>query len=192
MQINVPLLEQLIQIKATVKRQFPKQNSNWPDAIWIAYWNSAAKLKNGGYYCTPTNSLAFAMTGTDGQHFSFLVQNSSVNEASPIVLTAPDNYEGQTNVVIAKDLHTFARLALRYGCFELTELAYAPKTAIHAFTTAGASKQAIDESEQLRQKVRAFVAKDLDLPPYYYTVEEFKALQAKYMPLLQMPKEYSQ
>ncbi|MEL6937938.1 MAG: hypothetical protein AAFO84_01960 [Cyanobacteria bacterium J06598_1] len=95
-------------------------------------------------------------------------------------------------MVIAKDLHTFARLALRYGCFELTELAYAPKTAIHAFTTAGASKKAIDESEQLKQKVRAFVAKDLDLPPYYYTVEEFEALQAKYMPLLQMPKEYSQ
>jgi len=62
-----------------------------------------------------------------------LVKNAEITERSPIIFTAPTNYDGPLNTVVAKNFYTFLRLLLRYGWFELIELGYQPKTAIEAF-----------------------------------------------------------
>src|SRR5215469_3878526 len=46
-------------------------------------------LHNGGYRCTPANSVKFAQTGGDGCHFSFLVVDTEWTTASPVVMTCP-------------------------------------------------------------------------------------------------------
>ncbi|MGD1863513.1 MAG: hypothetical protein ACFB0D_03055 [Phormidesmis sp.] len=190
---SLPLYNRFFKLQRRVTKQFPHENIQWPGAIGLAEWNSLSKLKNGGYYCTPLNSLAFAWTGTDGEHFSFLVRNAKITERSPIILTVPTNYDGTCNIVVAKNFRTFLRLLLRYGWFELTELGYQPQNAIQAFLES--SRVFIQQQEKkpnvVQREVCAFVSGLLDLPPYFYTEAEFKSLQQKYIPLLKMPEGYT-
>lgn len=190
LKINVPFLDVCSRLDTTIAHEFPDQNSDWLDALWLAELRESAKLENGGYDCTPLNSFAFAWTGTEGQHFSFLVQDSKVDGNSPVILTAPDNYWAE-NVIVAKNFRTFMRLALRYGCFELTELAYAPQEAIQAFTVD--AKPIVvekDDCYEAKERIRTYAANYLELSPFYYTAASFENLQQQYKPLLKMSPEY--
>jgi hypothetical protein len=194
MKIDLPLFDDLLQLEPEIKQFLPGQDFDWLDAIGIRLEN-LTNLKNGGYYCTPTNTLAFASTGTDGEHFSFLLCNDEITSESPVILTLPCNYDGTLNAVVAKDFRTFLCLGLRYGYFALGEFACNPKEAIQIYTNA--HWQAIAEHhcsiyrpKEQQQKILAFIAHSLNLPPYIYTVDEFTALQNRCMPLLIMSDEY--
>lgn len=153
------------------------------------------ELENGSYWCTPTNSLAFAWTGGDGVHFSFIVRNSRVDSNSPILLTAPAN-GGNANLILAPDFRTFLRLGLRRGYFALEQLTYNPTEALQVYGSPD-----WEPSEQLhydvgyvpdaqQKKVIAFVAESLKLEPFSFAPEEFAALQDRFMPLLELPEGY--
>ncbi len=194
MKIDLPLFDALLRLEPKIKKFLPGQSKSWLDAIEIKL-AKPADLENGGYYCTPTNTLKFASTGTDGEHFSFLLCNDEITSESPVILTTPCNYDGILNVVVAKDFSTFLCLGLRYGYIALGEFAYSPKEAIQIYTNAywqptEAHHQSIYALNEQQQKILAFIAHALNLQPYIYAVDEFTALQNRCMPLLIMSDEY--
>jgi hypothetical protein len=194
MKIDLPLFDALLRLEPEIKKFLPGQDFNWLDAIGIKL-DKPANLENGGYYCTPTNTLKFASTGTDGEHFSFLLGNDEITSESPVILTTPCNYDGALNTVVAKDFCTFLCLGLRYGYFALGELAYNPKEAIQIYTHAlwqptEEHHCSIYRPQEKQQTILAFIAHALNLQPYSYTVDEFTALQHRCRPLLSMSDQY--
>jgi hypothetical protein len=194
MKIDLPLFDGLLRLEPEIQQFLPGQDFDWLDAIGIRLEN-LANLKNGGYYCTPTNTLEFASTGIDGEHFSFLRCNDEITPDSPVILTAPCSYDGTLNAVVAKDFRTFLCLGLRYGYFALAEFAYNPKEAIQIYTNAlwqptEEHHYSIYSPKEQQQRVLAFIACALDLQPYIYTADEFNALQDRFMPFLSMSDEY--
>jgi hypothetical protein len=194
MKIDLPLFDALLRLEPEIKKLLPAQDFEWLDAIGIKLEN-LTNLKNGGYCCTPTNTLEFASTGIDGEHFSFLLCNDEITPDSPVILTAPCSYDGTMNAVIAKDFRTFLCLGLRYGYFALGEFAYNPNEAIQVYSNP--LWQPMEEHhcspygpKEQQQKILTFIAYALDLQPYIYTADEFTALQDRFMPLLSMSDEY--
>ncbi len=158
-------------------------------------------LRNGGYYCTPTNSLAFAWTGGDGEHFSFLVDEDGVSARSPILFTAPMNYGNRitdTNVVVAENFLKFVRLWLRFGSSALGNLLLVREQALEIYTRAENPSYSTDLAlssyvpDHQRQEILDFALNALGLQPYIYTVDEFSALQERYMPQLQLLDDYKE
>jgi hypothetical protein len=194
MKIDLPLFDALLRLEPEIKKFLPGQDFDWLNALGIRL-EKPADLENGGYYCTPTNTLEFASTGTDGEHFSFLPCNDEITSDSPVILTLPCNYDGILNVVVAKDFRTFLCLGLRYGYFALGEFARNPKEAIQIYTNAHwqpteEHHRSIYAPDEQQQKILAFIAHSLDLQPHIYTVDEFTTLQNSYMLLLIMSDEY--
>ncbi len=81
----------------------------------------ARPLERFGEYCTPTNSLTFAYTGMDGEHFGFLTVDDAPVSAQPVVMTVPLTGDID-NAVIAEDLEEFLRLGCRVGWWMLPDL----------------------------------------------------------------------
>lgn len=193
--INLPLYEHFLaagqEVGKPFKRDFCEEGRDSLDIIF----SRRSELSNFGYYCTPTNSLGFANTGIDGEHFSFLVIESAINAQSPIVVTAPMGLEGSQNAIVAESFRDFLRLWMRFGGFPLVDLAFRQKHALKIYTDAHWRPKESDityKHDSDHKAVLASVAAKLDLSPYIYTVEEFYSLQKRYMPLLQMLPEYDE
>jgi hypothetical protein len=192
--IDLPLFDALLALEPEISKLFPGKDFNWLDALGIRL-EELNSLANGGYYCTPKNTLMFASTGMDGEHFSFLVCDDAIDSESPIILTVPCNYDGNTNVVVAKDFRTFLCLGLRHGFFALGEFAYHPEEAIHVYTNAHwkpieEHHSSIYIPNEQQQAGLTVIANALNLQPYTYSVDEFMGLQNRFMPLLCMSDEY--
>ena len=193
MKIELKIYYEFLDLLPEIKKLF-SEDLNCLNALGLRL-AKLSHLENGGYWCTPTNTLKFASTGTDGEHFSFLVQKNVINTESPIIFTAPCNYNGTLNVLIAKDFHTFMRLGIRHGYLALGELVYNPVEALKIYTNV--YWQPTEERHftfyvpsQQNQEIINFIANSLNLQPYTYTKSEFNNLQNCYMPLLAMSKEY--
>lgn len=68
---------------------------------------------NGGYMCSPVDSIVFANTGMDGIHFSLLTDFGSIrdlNEA-PVICVSPMDFGNQVRIV-AENIHDFFALCL--------------------------------------------------------------------------------
>jgi hypothetical protein len=194
--IDLPLFDALLALEPEISKLFPGKDFNWLDALGIRL-EELNSLANGGYYCTPTNTLMFASTGMDGEHFSFIVRDDAIDSDSPIILTMPCNDDGNTNVVVAKDFRTFLCLGLRHGFFALGEFAYHPQEAIHVYTTVHWTPTEehhffLYVPNEQQRTVLTFIANSLNLQPYTYTVDEFTDLQNRFMPLLHMSDEYNE
>lgn len=148
------------------------------------------------YSCTPENSLMFARTGMDGEHFSFLVQEEAVDEQSPVIFTAPANFGGPYNVIVAENFCMFIGLLLRYGGFALGELAFNTQEAVSALSEPLESSRALNvrrydyDTPDDKKQALEFVANKLQIQPYTYAPSEFEQLQARYMHRLIMPPDY--
>ena len=195
MKIDLPLFESVLALDEVIKGRFPRDFGGGLEALGTIF-TSLDRLENGGYHPTPVNTLSFARTGTDGEHFSFLVLNNCVDSESPIIFTTPVNYSGIENVILAKNFNIFVRLWLRYGGCALGEFAYNIDQAIRVYTTAKRQQKAklptaFDHvPDEETQAILDLVSEALDLQPYIYTAAEFLALQRRYMPQLQMPDGY--
>jgi hypothetical protein len=84
----------------------------------------ARPLKKMQYESTPINSSAFAHTGGDGVHFSFLHLDGKPSESSPIVMTVPMQSAGKENLIVGENLFEFLCLGERIGYFRLEQLVY--------------------------------------------------------------------
>jgi hypothetical protein len=186
--VNLPLLDALWELDPIIRERFPGDYRDGIAAVGIGFAKSN-EFKHGDYYCTPKNSVAFAWSGGDGEHYSFIVRNNKVDADSPVILTAPAN-SGDENHLIADNFQNFLRLGLRRGFFGIGQFAYDPDEALAAYGNpdwvptkkSHYSVGFVPDDRQLQ--VLSFVAEALGLQPLSYTSEEYAKLQARLAELI--------
>ena len=92
-------------------------------------------LKKMQYELTPVNSSAFAETGGDGVHFSFLHMEGKPSESSPVVMTVPMQSAGKENLIVGENLFEFLCLGEQTGYFLLEQLSYNELRTIELITS---------------------------------------------------------
>ncbi|MDR2875325.1 MAG: hypothetical protein LBV44_05290 [Methylobacillus sp.] len=133
---------------------------------------------NGGYPDTPVNSVAFAYTGGDGVHYSWLVLPDRPVDLSPIVMTVP---MGDTpNVIVGESFHDFLCLGSRSGYFSLEQISYQPEEAINALASQDFDPEIGDTERDFLQRL----AKEFNLAPWSAPNQRLTVLREKYLPLL--------
>ncbi len=190
--IQHPLLDAVCEFDADAARRYPADCDQGLGQMGLLIHS---RLANAGYWCTPTNSAAFASTGGDGVHFSFLVDRDTITENSPVVVTVPAKFGEPefANVVVAENLGNFLRFGLHRGYFGIEQLAYEPDLTLQAYGSADwqpSEDRHYSVGYHLSengQRVRDFLIKRFDLEPLSYTVGEFDELQNTYKPLLKYP-----
>ncbi|MEL6814926.1 MAG: hypothetical protein AAFP03_08945, partial [Cyanobacteria bacterium J06598_3] len=135
MTIDLPLYEQFLEIGQEIGKASNRDFCGEWDSLDIIF-SPLEELSDDRYFCTPLNSLSFARTGVDGEHFSFLVFDNVINAKSPVVVTAPMGREGSQNAIVAKNFKTFLRLWVRFGGFPLVDLAFDREHALTVYTDA--------------------------------------------------------
>ena len=84
--IELPLLSKLLEVVHEIENQAEGAGVEGIEALDLRF-HALHTIGNYGYYCTPKNSLSFASTGVDGEHFSFLGKNGRVHKLSPVIFT---------------------------------------------------------------------------------------------------------
>jgi hypothetical protein len=194
--VDLPLYDAFLALEADVRDRFPEQEFSEYNPPFGIRFDQPKRFRNGGYYCTPTNTIEFASTGQEGEHFSFLVLNDVVDSNSPVVFTSPCNYHGDLNVILAENFHQFLCLGIRLGFFALNVFNYNPQEAMEVYATE--DWQPTKEhhytnyifQEDSQAAILDFIADALDLQPHIYSIAEFTNLQERYLPLLQTSSEY--
>jgi hypothetical protein len=154
-----------------------------------------SNLTNGGYYCTPVNTSAFAWTGGDGVHFSFTHIEGKVSDQSPVVMTVPMNFGSDSiNMIVGSDLVDFLRLGCVTGYAALEELSYDQDK----FLTGGfvdyrkiwASHSGFDTSTEAEDAalLRLIIA-EFSLTPWDNVEAHLEQLKQQYLPALQLPPD---
>ena len=155
-------------------------------ADWNATFDSiglilVAPPRNGGYGCTPLNSVSFANTGGDGVHYSWLVLPDRSVDFSPIVMTVP--MCDTPNVIVGENLREFLCLGRRFGYFALEQLVYQPQQTVDALATDSFDPEAGAVERGLLQRLTA----EFKLSPWEAPGKRLAALRDKYLPLLTLP-----
>ena len=151
-----------------------------------------SRPRYGGYHCTPLNTLCFAHTGGDGTHFSFLAVNGEVNEKSPVVVTIPTTIE-YSNVIVGENLVDFLNLGFYLGYFGMAVFDGGPYEVLNRFTS-GTWKatephhfyNGLHITDDQRP-VMDFLIKRMGLRPWKRPKTKFRALQRRYLPMLELP-----
>jgi hypothetical protein len=152
------------------------------------------RLRHGGYWCTPTNSLSFAWNGGGGTHFSFLVQNNRVHNRSPIICTVPEPAD-QHNFIVGENLNDFLSLGYYLGYFGLEQLAFDLDRTLQAFTSPNWKPET--ETDYLVGRasypdsapVHEFFRKKLELSPWKGGKRRFNSLQRRFMSRLKYSEQ---
>jgi len=151
----------------------------WENALGSIGLYLHPELKNGGYYCTPINSVAFASTGGNGVHFSFLEHEDFVRDNAPVLMTVPLAHV--ENVIVGSNLREFLSLGCDTDYFILEQLAYNDPKGRSAFLTSypdgyAQGKTARDQLQMLRGELQLFSWTDVET--------RLTELQAQFLPLL--------
>jgi hypothetical protein len=190
--VKHPLLDELRQFNIEAVRLYPTRSDPGLGRMGLIL---CADCKREGYWCTPKNALAFATTGGDGVHFSFIVEDNRVTENSPVIVTVPANIgePADCNFVVADNLRNFLRFGLIRGYFALEQLAYHRDLTVQVYSSP-TWKPTEDWHNSVGyvlsrdgERVRDLLAERFQLTPLGYTIAEFEALQEKFKPLLVYP-----
>jgi hypothetical protein len=100
------------------------------------------------YGSTPANTLAFAGSGGDGVHFNFVLRDGRLEKDSPILLSAPMNFD-RPHAIVGRDLRDFLALGVGCGFFVLERLVYDPESFLQSYPSLSAN-QSEPERELLR------------------------------------------
>ena len=84
--VDHPLWETLCALDKLAAKRIPKKVDPGFGSLGLIL---DPGLEGYRYWCDPKNCVAFACTGGEGVHFSFVVQDGKVTENSPIVITIP-------------------------------------------------------------------------------------------------------
>ena len=193
--IELPIFEQLLSLDTEIKQRW--EHSGGFEELGLVL-HEPSDWENGGYWCTPLNTLSFGGTGMDGEHFSFLVMNAKITHHSPVIMSLPCNIDVDVvpNVVLAKNFTDFLRLGLHHGFSSLVDMGVTPKAALALYLSDYAPVESANDvvlEEALDDRgydILDLVAEALALRPCTYTVAEFILLQERYMPLLMMSADY--
>ncbi len=170
------------------RRRFPARLVQGFDCLGLIM---DRKLVNGGYWCTPINSLQFAATGGEGTHFSFLLDGERIDDNTPILATVPNPAE-QCNFVVGDSLFDFLCLGCHRGYFGLEQLASDARRTVGAFS----SRRWVPETDadwwfglgvnSDQQPVLDFLRKRLALRPWRNAWSKFCRLQRQHLPRLEL------
>lgn len=181
--VNLPLLERMYDLNAEIAIKFPADLGNGMGQMGLLL---NTRLENGGYWCTPTNSLSFGGTGGDGAHFSFLITDRTITDKTPVIISVPD-YFGEPqddNVVLGRGFEDFVRLGLHCGYFSMARFAFnADDALIHYARTDWDDAESWFPGDNHRV-VAEYVSKTLDLTCLVYSRDEFAAMQSEVKPLM--------
>jgi hypothetical protein len=175
--VHHPLLAALREFDGEASKRFPAPYDEGLGQMGLLL---TMRLEYGGYWCTPMNSLSFGGTGGDGVHFSFIVIDNAITEDSPVIVTSPASSE-TTSDVVADNLRNFLCASLTRGFCAHEALGTFLHRGTHPF-----------ETRRLRGNaalVRDALAERFALTPLHYTLEEQRALQDRYEPMLVYPPE---
>lgn len=178
--LDHPLLQRLHDVDRHIREHFtrPPYADEGVGAVGLIL---SQKLENGGYWCSPRNSLKFARTGGDGDHYSLLIKDGTIDESSPVVLTQPS--EGM-NIVVGESLYDFLCFGMHGGYFSLLWKHADPPTVeedglrFHSH---------VDDYEQ---QVIALLARELKLKPWAQAdrTSRFESLQDRFRSQIDAPK----
>ena len=154
-----------------------------PDDDWIGTFEPiglilVAPPKNGGYWCTPRNSVSFAGTGGDGVQYSLVPMPGTPIDSAPVVMTVP--MSDYPNVIVGANLHEFLCLGCRFGYFMLEQLAYDFDWTIDALSTGEFDPEATPADRLLLQRL----SDAFDLRPWDDPAERLKTLDEQYLHML--------
>jgi len=186
--VNLPLLERLYDLNAEVATKFP---AGWDNGMGQMGLLLSRRVYNGGYWCTPTNSLSFGGTGGDGAHFSLLITGDSIDEETPVIVTVPDNFgePADANVVLGRGFKDFLRLGLHCGYFSMAQFSFNANEALeHYSRTDWDGGESWFPSDNHRV-VAEHVAKTLNFTRLVYSPAEFEELQVEFKPLMRFKDE---
>ncbi|MBN1909010.1 MAG: hypothetical protein JW818_04660 [Pirellulales bacterium] len=193
--IKHPLLDDLRRFDAEAAIRYPAEYDNGLGQMGMLLY---AECRTGGYWCTPSNSMAFATTGGDGVHFSFIVEDDNITEDSPVIVTVPAAFgDGPetASFVVGDSLRNFLRFGLHRGYFALEQLTYYRDLTLQVYSSP--EWQPTEKwhhsvgylLHENGQRIRDFLAERFSLTPLAYTADEFDALQNRFKPLLEYPSE---
>jgi hypothetical protein len=192
--IDHPLWNRLRELDKVAAKRFPADFDQGFGSLGLILYSP---LRHGGYDCTPTNTLAFAGTGGEGVHFSFLVEDGTVTEKSPIVITVPMEF-GHPNSIGGESLFDFLCLGYYRGYFALETV-----SSERFFEAYASDKWPLSEVEgrppdwdyavgygvnEHQRKLLDFLIAKLGLSPWKDLKRKFQRLQKQYMPLLDIPE----
>lgn len=188
-EITIPILIRMREVGDLIDSRFPPRSFGGMGQVGLLL---SSKLKNGGYWCTPKNSLEFAGTGGDGVHFSLVEVDGVVSENSPVVMSVPANSGDPSvaNAIVGDSLINFLRFGLLRGYFAMEQLVYQRDLALKVYSSV--DWQPTEQNhysvgfhvDETKQKILQLIARELNVTPLGYSIPEFEALQKQYMPLL--------
>jgi hypothetical protein len=147
-------------------------------------------VKQEQYESTPKNSMAFATTGGDGVHFSFVQLYGEAVDQSPIVMTVPMNF-GSENLIVGTDFEDFLCLGCEVGFSFLEQLTYndSKAEAIHWlshpdewFESHNVDPVDIDNDKKLLKLLRT----EFNLQPWDNIEIKLQSLEDEYSSLLEL------
>lgn len=191
--IDHPLWNRLRELDKVAAKRFPADFERGFGSLGLILYS---RPQHGGYWCTPTNTLAFAGTGGEGVHFSFLVEDNKVTEKSPVVITIPPAFD-QPNFIGGESLFDFLCLGYHRGYFALETVP--SEKFFEAYAT---GKWPLTEDKGLppdwdwavgygvnehQRKLLDFLIAELGLSPWKDLKRKFQRLQKLFMPMLEIP-----
>jgi hypothetical protein len=186
--INHPLLEKLRKADQAAAMRFPDDDFDGGFGRLGLLFHSS--LVRSDYWCTPKNVVTFASTGGNGVHFSLLVRDGKVTEASPVVVTIPSPGD-QPNYIVGENLHDFLCLGVHRGYFALEQL---PSSRLFEAYGSADWKPGTDADmavgfgvDPQQRQLLDFLKEELKLEPWKDVRKKFDRLQKTYLPLLEMP-----
>jgi hypothetical protein len=192
--ISHPLWNRLRELNKEAAKQFPADVDSGFGTLGLILYS---RPQHGGYSCTPTNTLAFAGTGGEGVHFSFLVEDGKVTEKSPIVITIPGEFD-HPNFIGGESLFDFLCLGYHRGYFAMETV-----PSERFFEAYASDKWPLNEIEgrlpdwdcavgygvnEHQRQLLDFLITELGLFPWKDLRRKFQRLQKLYMPLLEIPE----
>lgn len=182
--VDHPLLDALRLVDEEMCRKFQRQDV---PALFDLGLRLDRELDASRYpSCTPNNCRSFASTGGDGVHFSLLIQDHAITEASPVVMTVP--LPGDS-VIVGETLFDFLCLGVRWGYFMLEGLIHDPDETLRMYTSPDWQPPKDWEGpSSFNLELLDFLARRLDLKPWS-SGERFQELQDRYGPLLKYPPQ---
>lgn len=173
--------DKLWSLSGIERSSFSESENMYFDPVGLVLFKD---IKNMGYWCTPENTVTFAMTGGDGVHFGFLCGLEGSAVESPIVMTLP--CADTSNIIIAENFLEFLSLGCRRGYCELEQIEYCPEEHL-AFLGAQKYSSEMEENEiALLKKIESAFS----LKPWSNHSARLAELKLKYFACLEYSQEH--
>jgi hypothetical protein len=158
-------------------------DSEWNNALDPIGLISLTPPRSYGYWCTPLNSLTFAVTGGDGVHYGLLAVDGKFTDFSPVVMTVP--MCDTPNTIVGAGLEEFLALGCRYGYFALEQLVYNREATLRELELA----RYAPEMGQEERALLTSLSSEFRLEPWANPARRLEELRMEFASAIQLPSQ---